>query len=141
RLNQAGDSYVLQRFALQPHAAYDQPAAMRFALEHQNPLVTGTISGGSVYPETSYSFLSISDPNVLLWSLKPAEEGIGQGVIARVWNVASTSSTFQLSLNEAIASAKNVTHIETDKNDASVSGGSVTSPIAQQQLLSFRLFP
>ena len=82
-VNQAGDSYFLQRFALQSHGPYDQPRAMRFALEHQNPLVGGMVSGGTAYPASSYSYLSISDPNVLLWSLKPAEEGIGEGVIAR----------------------------------------------------------
>ena len=86
-LNQAGDSYLLQRFALQSHGPYDQPRAMRFALEHQNPLVGGMVSGGSAYPGSSYSYLSVSDPNVLLWSLKPAEEGIGEGVIARFWNL------------------------------------------------------
>ena len=54
-VNQAGDSYLLQRFALQSHGPYDQPRAMRFALEHQNPLVGGTVSGGSAYPGSSYS--------------------------------------------------------------------------------------
>ena len=122
-LNQAGDSYLLQRFALQSRPAYDQPGAMRFALEHQNPLATGTVSGGSAYPETSYSFLTISDPNVLLWSLKPAEEGIGEGVVARVWNLAATPKDFSLALNEPIAAANAVTHIETNQPAADVVGG------------------
>ena len=93
-----GDSFLRQRFALQSHGPYDQPRAMRFALEHQNPLVGGTVSGGTAYPATSHSFLSISDPNVLLWSLKPAEEGIGEGVIARVWNLTGTPKPFSISL-------------------------------------------
>jgi chitodextrinase len=139
--NQAGDSYFLQRFALQSHSAYDQPAAMRFALEHQNPLVAGTVSGGTAYPETSYSYLSISDPNVLLWSLKPAEEGIGEGVIARVWNLSPTPKPFTISLSEPIAAAKTITHVETDQGDAVVAGGALSATAAQNQLLSFRLFP
>ena len=140
-LNQAGDSYLRQRFALQSHGAYDQPRAMRFALEHQNPLVGGSVTGGSAYPQTSYSYLTVSDPNVLLWSLKPAEEGIGEGVIARLWNLTATPKSFSLALNEPIARAKAVTHIETDRGNAVVSAGSVEGSAAQNQLLSFRLFP
>jgi alpha-mannosidase len=140
-LNQAGDSYLRQRFALESHAAYDQPSAMRFALEHQNPLATGTVTGGSAYPETTYSYLSISDPNVLLWSLKPAEEGIGEGVIARVWNLTGTPRPFAITLAEPIARAKAVTHIETDSADAGVSAGALNATAAQNQILSFRLFP
>jgi alpha-mannosidase len=140
-VNQAGDSYLLQRFALQSHGAYDQPRAMRFALEHQNPLVGGMVSGGSAYPGSSYSYLTVSNPDVLLWSLKPAEEGIGEGVIARLWNLTGTPKPFAISLAEPIARAKSVTHIETDRGDAAISAGTVTATAAQNQLLSFRLFP
>lgn len=140
-LNQAGDSYFLQRFALRSHGAYNQVDSMRFALEHQNPLTVGSVSGGNAYPESSHSFLTISDPDVLLWALKPAEEGIGEGVIARVWNLTGAPKTFSLALDEPIASAKYVWHTETDRGNASVSGGALTSAISQNQLLTFRIFP
>jgi alpha-mannosidase len=51
--NQGGDSHFLQRFALQTHGTFDSASAMRFALEHQNPFVTGEVTDGSAYPETS----------------------------------------------------------------------------------------
>jgi alpha-mannosidase len=142
-LNQAGDSYFMQRFALQTHGSYDQALAMRFALEHQSPPTVGLVSGGSgnPYPETSYSYLSISDPNVLLWALKPSDEGISEGVVARVWNLASSPKTFSMTLNGPVGKAKRITHIETDIEDATIQGGALASSIAQQQLLSFRLFP
>ena len=81
------------------------------------------VSGGTAYPGSSYSYLTVSDPNVLLWSLKPAEEGIGEGVIARLWNLTASPKSFSISLNEPIARAKSVTHIETDRGDATVSAG------------------
>jgi alpha-mannosidase len=141
-LNQAGDSYFMQRFALQTHGSYDQASAMRFALEHQSPPTIGLVSGGSgnPYPETSYSYLSISDPNVLLWALKPSDEGISEGVVARVWNLAPSAKTFTINLSQPIGAAKRITHIETDIADATVQGGALASSVAQQQLLSFRLF-
>ena len=46
-----------------------------------------------------------------------------------------------MTLNGPIGGAKRIAHIETDIEDATVQGGTLVSPIAQQQLLSFRLFP
>jgi alpha-mannosidase len=70
---------------------FNQTAAMKFSLEHQNPLVTGAVTGTTpFYSEKDYSLLTISDPDVLLWAVKPAEDGIGQGIFTRVWNQANS---------------------------------------------------
>lgn len=118
--DQGGDTQFVQRFALQTHQAYNSAAAMRFALEHQNPLVTGAVTGGSIYPEMSYCFLTISDPNVLLWALKPADDGIHQGIIMRLWNLSAVAAS-DVSVNLApgpILSAQQVTHLETPTGSA-----------------------
>ncbi|MDX1379040.1 MAG: hypothetical protein R3307_09340, partial [Anaerolineales bacterium] len=112
--DQGGDDRFLQRFALRSHDGYDPVSAMRFALEHQNPLVSGPVDSGSEYPGESYSFLSIDDPKILLWSLKPADDGLDNGLVARVWNVSDESSEFSLSVNDGgIVDASSLTHIET----------------------------
>ncbi|MGE3468496.1 MAG: glycoside hydrolase [Pyrinomonadaceae bacterium] len=135
--DQGGDSYFLQRFALWTHGAFDQTASMKFALEHQNPLVTGMIGGLGTqtrpYPANSFSFLNISDPDVLLWALKPAEDGIDRGIIARVWNQGN-AGTYNLSLSEPITSATRVTHIETPIGPANLSSGQLNAQINQQQI-------
>ena len=71
--DQGGDSHFLQRFALQTHDAYNPTVAMKFALEHQNPLAVALVTGGSQYPESTYSLLTVDNPDVVLWALKPAE--------------------------------------------------------------------
>jgi alpha-mannosidase len=122
-LKQGGSNYFLQRFALQTHGAYSQAQAMRFGLEHQNPLVTGLVKGAKDSLDgKSYSLLSISDPEVLLWSLKPAEDGVLQGGMAlRVWNQSCANSNFEVALKGCkIAAAKRATHIETPTGDAKV---------------------
>lgn len=141
--NQGGDSHFLQRFALRTHDAYSPAEAMRFALEHQNPLVAGVVTGaGHDYPETSFSLLSISDPNVLLWSLKPADDGLESGIVVRVWNVSSAPSQFTLRFSLGpLASATRATHLETPLEAATLNGGALQSAIAQQQLLTFLLEP
>ncbi|MGQ0593853.1 MAG: Calx-beta domain-containing protein [Gammaproteobacteria bacterium] len=136
--NQGGDSNFLQRFALRSHGGYDAVSAMRFALEHQNPLVTEVVTGGSAYPADRYSFLSISDPDVLLWSLKPAEEGIDQGMVVRLWNL-GPDATFSVSLDPPIAAAERTTHIETPLAAATILADGFRGAAAARQLVTYRL--
>ena len=140
---QNGAAHFLQRFALRPHGAYDQVAAMKFALARQNPFVTEAISGrsNSPYPATSHSLLTTGNPNVLLWAVKPAEEGIGQGVIARVWNLSPEAQNCTVTLAAGISAAKQVTHIETDLEVLTVSEGRVSISLAGRQIQTLRLLP
>ena len=91
---QGGDSYFRQSFGLQTHGPYREAEAMRVALAQQNPLVTGPVTGADgSYPQVSCSLVQISDPSVLLWSVKPAEDGIDTaGVALRVWNLSDSSA-------------------------------------------------
>jgi alpha-mannosidase len=116
---------------------------MRFAMEHQNPLTTALVSGpaASHYPAASYSLLSISNANVLLWALKPAEEGIAKGIIARVWNqgAAGSVSLGVPGRRGGVLSAMQATHIETDLKTLPVSGGVVTAAVKPRQIMTLRL--
>jgi len=117
---------------------------MRFALEHQNPLVAAPVTGAASapLPATTWSLLTLPSNDVLLWALKPAEEGIGRGVIARVWNLAEAPRSFTLELPPTgIAAAQRATHIETDLGAAALAGGVLGESLARQQLATFRLTP
>ena len=107
---QGGDSHFLQRFALQSHGTFSSVTAMKFALEHQNPLVTGPVSGGSTYPEKSYSLLTIDNPNILLWALKPADDEGNQGIIARVWNLSANPASIKSGVNPRTDSTSSDNH-------------------------------
>ena len=145
--NQGGASQFMQRFALNTHDAFNQVAAMKFSLEHQNPFVTGNVTGGSAYPDNSFSLVSINNPNALLWTLKPAEDGISNGVVARVWNMSNSASSFTFSLPFNLSQAKRTTHIETDiasvpigfhsENSSSINGLFADS-INQNQIRTYR---
>lgn len=142
-VGQDGDTHFRQRFALTTHDAFDAAAAMRFSLEHQNPLVTGAVTGGTAYPTDSYSYLTVSDPSVLLWALKPAEDGPSSGVVARLWNFGAgpvpVSITFPS--GDSPVSASRVTHIETPIGPVSVSLGQLQASLAGHQIQSFLLKP
>ena len=142
---QGGDSFFLSRFALRAHGAYDQAEAMRFALEHQDPPVATRVTGGAAapLPADAWSLVAIDSPDVLLWALKPAEEGIAQGgVIARVWNLADSPRVMALALPPyAIGSPRHVTHVETDVRAATLAGGALVDTLRRQQLRTYRIVP
>lgn len=134
--NQGGDSYFMQRFALTAHGSFDQTKAMKFSLEHQNPFVTGMIdpAGGTrPLPSSTYSFLQITNPNVLLWAVKPAEDGISRGIVARVWNQSNSPAGYTLGMPRPITTAELLTHIETFISNANVSNGQLNATSSEQQ--------
>jgi alpha-mannosidase len=140
--NQGGDTSFLQRFALQSHDAFDSSAAMAFALEHQNPFVTRVVTGGTFYPATSYSFLTVSDPGTLLWALKPADDGIDQGVVLRLWNLKGTPTTPLVRLPSGVVqSASRLSHIETFEESATVQNGALVASLAGKQLRTYAIRP
>ncbi len=132
--NQGGDSSFLQRFALQSHGTYDPVTAMKFGLEHETGFVTGAVSGGTAYPEQSFSFLSISDPGTLLWALKPAEDGISTGVVVRMWNLSDAAVAPIVRLpGDAVAAASRLSHVETFEENATVNAGTLVASLAGNQ--------
>ncbi len=142
--DQGGDSWFLNRFAFRRHGAYDPAAAMRFALEHQNPLVEATVTGGGSAPMPAgpWSLVSLPSNDVLLWALKPAEDGIASGIVARVWNMADGPRPLSLSLPPLPQfHATRTTHLETDLSAASVANGVLTDGLARQQMATYRLVP
>lgn len=140
---QGGDTRFLQRFALSTQPSYNQAVAMRVALEHQNPLVAAAVTGTatSPYPATNYSLLSISNPDTLLWALKPHDDGVDKGVVVRLWNMAGAASTTVSLSGGSIATAQQITHIETSIGAATVKGGALQAEFAPQQISSYLIQP
>lgn len=139
-VNQDGDSLFTQRFALGTHSFYNEASSMRFALEHQNPLVSGVVSGeNGKLPESNYSFLKIENSNVLLWSLKPSEDGSEKGFVTRIWNMENQQQATKISFSNPIASAFLTSHIETDISQAAISIGVLNEKIGKNQIKTFRI--
>jgi len=137
--NQGGDSHFTQRFALQTRDGFDAADAMRFALEHQNPLQTGIVVGGHSYPENSYWLLSVSDREALVWSVKPAEDGSEGSVVMRLWNQAHKPARAAVQFAGAPTEARTLTHIETDLGAAPFEGASLPVEFAAQQLRTLKV--
>jgi len=135
--HQGGDDHFVQRFAMRSHTGYSAASAMQFALEHQNPLIAGRVSGGTVYPESEFSFGAVSNPDVLVWAFKPADDGAELGAMVRVWNLSAATTAADLTLSTPIVAAERCTHIETSEGAASIKDGALTFSIAKNQIASF----
>lgn len=136
---QNGDSFFVQRFALRTHRGYSAVSAMRFALDHQNPLVAVTVTGlKPVFPEDISSFVVLSNPDVLLWAIKPAEDT--GGIIARLWNLTGQETAFTLSLpHNPITGVQSVTHVETPLGPAITQEGQLAEALGAYQMRTFSL--
>lgn len=140
-INQDGDSYFEHFLALKPHTTgFNSTEAMRFSLQHQNPLVSGKIKGGKAYNANTFSMFTISDSNIVVWALKPAEEGIEKGIIMRLWNLADKDKPLTISSKLPITKGYSTTHIETDDHAMPVEKGTLNTRIGHNRIQTFRLF-
>jgi len=139
--DQGGDNYFLQRFALHATKRGSAANSMRLALEDQNPLVAGQVTGGNAYPETSFSLLSSTNPDLLLWALKPSDDGIDHGIVTRFWNLSEKANDFSIQIHGGIAKASEITHIETNPTPATLTATNLRASAKPWQLRSFSLVP
>ncbi|MHA4845044.1 glycosyl hydrolase-related protein [Flavitalea antarctica] len=142
-VNQDGDSYFEDFFAIRPYMGKENSAvaAMKFSLQHQNPLIAAKITGtGGVYHGNQYSMLNVSDPDVLVWAIKPAEDGVENGVVVRLWNLADKDRKTTLSSESKMSKAFSITHIETDDQAIPLNNGAVDAIIGHNKMQTFRIF-
>ncbi|TDB67580.1 glycoside hydrolase [Arundinibacter roseus] len=136
---QHGQSRFNYHFALTTHAqAFDATAAMKFSLEHQNPLMAQWITGTIGRSPNEFSLLSVTDPDLLLWSVKPSEEGIEKGLITRFWNLANQPKTPAFRLNLSVRNVRQTTHLETDELQLTTTKSPFTAIFNPYQLRTFR---
>ncbi len=123
--DQGGDERFTQRFALWTADRYDPVAAMRGALEHQNPLVAIAATGErGPLPASDWSWMQIDERAVLLWALKPGEDDPAREVIARAWNLGArrADATVRITPPWTVREATRTTHIETPIADEPTGG-------------------
>ncbi|MFC2089411.1 glycosyl hydrolase-related protein [Bacteroidota bacterium] len=139
--NQDGDTLIKNHFALRASSdSYDPAKAMKFSLEHQNPLITGKLADESLLFEESTSFIEIPDPDILVWTVKPSEEGINNGVILRVWNMKNEATDFTIHISAPVSKCYYASHIETNEKECHTENGRVVASIGPNAIQTFRLF-
>jgi alpha-mannosidase len=79
---------------------------------------------------------------VLLWALKPAEDGVKSGVIARLWNMSANPVSVALSCSPfPFLKAIQLTHLETPTGQISLENGVLNATLNNWQLKTFSIYP
>jgi alpha-mannosidase len=135
-VNQDGDTYFQNNFSLLPHIGkMTNAASMKFALEHQNPMFVGKALGSNQIA-TERSFWQTSNPNVLLWVLKPGEDG---GIVARTWHLGDSPDKAQIQFGFPIKKASQTTHVETPIVELPIQNNVLSISSKQQEIQTFRV--
>jgi len=141
--NQYGLTEFPNAFALQTHSeSFDASQSMKFAMEHQTPLVAHMIvSGGTTLSGSTYSLFENPDSNLIIWTLKPSEEGTSNGgLIIRAWNMDTLDHSSVFDFTSDVLMAKKTTHLETDLENAMITDGNLIAELGQQKMETFRVF-
>ena len=137
---QDGESLFENGFALLPYTGrYSAARAMKTSLEHLNPLVAGPASGDCSSYGSTYSLVSVSSPDVFIWAVKPSEDGIGNGVTVRLWNLSDSPVDYRLTTGWDLQQATETTHVETDIRPVKLKKGAFVRNAAARRLETFRL--
>lgn len=139
-LNQNGNKEFNYSFSISSQqGSFDATRSIKFALEHQNPLVTGTITGVlNDFHSKSFSLLNANNEDVLLWSIKPSEEGIENGIITRFWNFSDKEVSPKIQFNTPLKSVFQTSHIETNEKEVEIKKNTVKFKFKPFQMATFR---
>ncbi|GAB2831138.1 T9SS type A sorting domain-containing protein [Ferruginibacter profundus] len=137
---QGGDAIFNQRFAITSHTGYSAAAEMKNALEHQDSMICGAVYNPvNFLLPNQYAYITNDNPDALIWSVKPAEEGIDRGTITRVWNLDDIDATSTLTYSLVINQAKRTTHLETDIGDNIFGNRNLLIAIGHNEMKTFRV--
>lgn len=92
-------------------------------------------------PEAAYTLGMTSDAQVLVWGLKPAEDGIETGMVLRLWNMASSAKEVRFTSTRPLSGALKASHVETPSESVLLEGATVQVSLAPQQLVTLLLVP
>lgn len=136
-IRQDGDTIFHQSFSLLPHNhRFNAGESMRFALEHQNPLVAAMTGSTGDLTRSKYSFLTNDNRDVILWTLKPGEDA---GVTMRFWNMGESPVTSDIRFHHSILKAMYSSHVETDIQEIPVKENMISVDLNQKQMKTYRI--
>ncbi|TWT53101.1 alpha-mannosidase [Rubripirellula amarantea] len=137
---QGGDREFTQRFSLFADQRLSDVDAMKRSLEFANPMTVVLLKGAApkaVRP-IHQSLVTIESDSVIIWAIKPAEQGSGGGTIVRLWNLANQSSMYALNFKLGSKKCTKTTHVETDIAEVQIADSKVTGELETNAMQTLR---
>ena len=127
-------------YSILPHAGPwdEQTIAAAYAL-NDPPLVVRTVGVDAGEPAPALSLFSVDSDNVVVETVKRAEDG--EGVIVRLYEARRTRSQVTLKSAFPLAVAWRVNLLEEKQAELAVQGDSVTFQAKPYEIVTLRLLP
>jgi len=135
------------RYSLLPHAGGWDEKSVAAAYALNDPLILwtqktkdeGRKTGVSLSVLRPSSFVNADLPNVVIETIKQAEDG--QGIIVRLYESQRRRGNLTLSYSFPLARAWRTNLLEENQEEIECTGGCLTVPIKPYQILTLRLLP
>jgi alpha-mannosidase len=137
-MSSQGGDYTF-RFTFVSSATFQPAQLTRLGWEQMTPLESDPIPASfTPSPLTSTSFLTVDNPNVVLSTWKPAEDGVGS--IVRLTEIAGQQEAVQLRTPHLLLQhAQPCTLLEVCSDDLPVSDNSVVVHLKPFEILTLKL--
>ena len=141
--DQGGISNFIFRYSIKGHdRPFKASREVHFGWERNNELLMKVLNPHQrgELPSKSYSFLSCEPENVVVTALKVAEEGLGNGLIIRLWETDGKVTEASLDVSSiSPVSAIRTDILERDQESLQISDGIVSVPISARGISTIRL--
>ena len=141
--DQGGISNFTFRYSIKGHDGKIKGSeAIRFGWERNNDLLVKVLNPNQKgdLPSKSHSFLSCKPQNVVVTTLKVAEEGIKKGLIVRLWEADGKATETSLDIsNIGAVSAVRTDLLERDQKKLKIFKDIVSVPIPARGITTIRL--
>ncbi len=134
----ADEGEHLMTYSLLPHAGDWRAEVIPAAYDLNDPLILRRASGGAGSTALA-SLVAVDAPNVVIETVKQAEDG--SGVIVRLYEDQRRRGKFTLTTSFPLARAYHCNLLEADGAEIQVLGGEIQLEIKPYQILNLRLVP
>jgi len=139
--DQGGENHFTFRYSLRAHdGGFNPTEALHFGWQDNNEMMVIPLKNtkNGRLPNDIHSFVSVTPPNVILTSLKPAEE---EGLILRLWEISGRDTIAQLNVSGLanVTGAWQTDLLERDLNPLVIKNGMVEVPLKGRGLTTVRL--
>ena len=126
------------RFSITPHSgALVKHEATRRGMEHNAPLQVVCAGAGAGTRPDSASFISVSEPNVIVSVVKKAEKG--KGVVLRCYETDGQDVQVTITFAKPIRSAQHTNLLEREGKPVAVADGKLLIDIGRHAIETYRL--
>lgn len=126
-------------YSLLPHRGDWRTGTVPAAYALNDPLIVRRVNGVGISHSMIRSLVAVDSPNVVIETVKQAEDG--QGVIVRLYECQRQRGHVTLTTDFSLAKAWRTNLLEENQEQVEVNGRSLRVAIEPYQILTFRLLP